>query len=50
MGPGGDIFYCVTLKLSLYIQIVFVRPASQLASLTQQYGFDQNEVVALTNK
>ena len=40
---------CMTYS-SLYIQIMFVRPASEFVSLTQQYGFDQNEVVNLTDR
>ena len=31
-------------------QIVFVRPASELGSLAQQWSFDQIEVVTLTDR
>ena len=31
-------------------QIVFVRPASELGSLAQQYGFSLNDVVAITDR
>ena len=39
---------CMTYS-SLYVQIMFVRPASELVSLTQQYALNQNEVVNLTD-
>ena len=40
----------ITLCDSFCFQIIFVRPVSELGSLAQQYGFNQNEVVALTDR
>ena len=40
----------LSLIFLLNFQIRFVRPASELVSLAQQYGFNQNDVVALTDR
>ena len=42
--------FTVALIFALNFQIMFVRPASELGSLAQQYGFSQNDVVALSDR